>query len=409
MDPLQRLATVCTNQGRTVLNFEMPEMHRDRPRAQTGPRLRKVGQILILPNDDTSPVYGKNPFSIAAMTQISFSETCKGTSDGWPEKLYVLSQTSRVSVADTLGKVPLIGSGLKGLYGFTYGALIQSADNVALGVRLDKVVSRHLESQVKNVKGVAPYVQTIISLVPGIGPGISGAISAGLTLAQGRPIDEALVDAVAGAVPGGALAKSVAKAGFAVASGKPFSDIAISALPIPPAAKDGLKAGSCCLGCGSRETRRQVIPGRSESSDRQASACISEGRSGRRRARSGEEGSGHRQGAIARLIAVGGPLAAIGQKIASNSPIVRQARGLVAKGQHGFDVAQGLLAHSAVPRHQLERARSAFKGEALKGFDTAVALHMGRVLSPPRPIKKDPPAKVRRLLRHEGRSGRGSR
>jgi hypothetical protein len=66
---------------------------------------------------------------------------------------------------------------------------------------------------------------------------------------------------------------------------------------------------------------------------------------------------------------------------------------LVPKGQHGFDVAQGLMAHSAVPQHQLERARSAFKGEALKGFDTAVALHMGRVLSPPRPVKMGPPAK----------------
>jgi hypothetical protein len=40
------------------------------------------------------------------------------------------------------------------------------------------------------------------------------------------------------------------------------------------------------------------------------------------------------------------------------------------------------MAHSAVPQHQLERARKAFRGDALKGFDTAVALHMGRVLSP---------------------------
>jgi hypothetical protein len=30
---------------------------------------------------------------------------------------------------------------------------------------------------------------------------------------------------------------------------------------------------------------------------------------------------------------------------------------------------------------------------ARQGFDTAVALHMGRVLSPPRPVKKGPPAK----------------
>jgi len=45
----------------TGLHFEMPEMSRDWPRAQTGPRLRKVGQILILPDDNTSPVYGEIP------------------------------------------------------------------------------------------------------------------------------------------------------------------------------------------------------------------------------------------------------------------------------------------------------------------------------------------------------------
>ena len=229
--------------GATVLNFEMPEMHRDRPRAQTGSRLRKVGQIIILPNDDTSPVYGEIPLFYSGDDPDLFLGKIVKDVGRFAQKAVRTVADLSSSVADTLGKVPLIGSGLKGLYGFTYGALIQSADNVASGVRLDKVVARHLESQVKNVKGVAPYVQTIISLVPGIGPGISGAISAGLTLAQGRPIDEALVDAVAGAVPGGALAKSVAKAGFAVASGKPFSDIAISALPIPPAAKDALKAG----------------------------------------------------------------------------------------------------------------------------------------------------------------------
>jgi hypothetical protein len=96
---------------------------------------------------------------------------------------------------------------------------------------------------------------------------------------------------------------------------------------------------------------------------------------------------------LPRLIAMGGPLAAAGQKIASRSPIVQQARSLVPMGQHGFDVAQGLMAHSAVPFYQLQRARNAFKGEGLKGFDAAVALHVGRVLSPRASVIKAPPAK----------------
>jgi hypothetical protein len=298
------------------------------------------------------------------------------------------------SVADTLGKIPLIGPGLKGLYGFTYGALIQSADNVLSGIRFDKVISRHFESQVQNVKEVAPYVQTIISMVPGIGPGISGAISAGLTLAQGKPIDEALVDFAAGSLPGGALVKSMAKMAFAAASGKPLSDIAVSALPIPPAAKDALKAG---LRVASDVAQgKPVDKSLLAEANRQIDRLPPEFRTA---AQVGVAlGQGKKLQAVAMeqlpsLIAVGGPLAAAGQKIALKSPIVRQARGLVPRGQHGFDVAQGLMAHSAVPVYQLERARKAFKGEALKGFDTAVALHMGRVLSPPRPVKKGAPVK----------------
>jgi hypothetical protein len=298
------------------------------------------------------------------------------------------------SIADTLGKAPLIGPGLKGLYGYTYGALIQSADNVVSGVRLDKVLSRHFESQVQNIRAVAPYVQTVISVVPGIGPGISGAISAGLTLAQGRPIDEALVDAVAGAMPGGALAKSVAKMGFAAASGKPLSGIAVSALPIPPAARDALKAGlrvASDVAQGKRvdqsllaEANRQIDklpPGFRQAA--QVGVALGQGKKLQEIA----------IGQLPRLIAVGGPLAVAGQKIASRSPIIQQARALLPKGQHGFDVAQGLMAHSAVPFYQLQRARNAFKGEALKGFDAAVALHIGRVLSPRALVRKASPAK----------------
>jgi hypothetical protein len=283
------------------------------------------------------------------------------------------------SFADTLGKIPIIGAGLKGLYGFTYGALIQSAANVVSGVRLDKVASRFLESQVQNVKEVAPYVQTIISVVPGIGPGISGAISAGLTLAQGRPLDEALVEAAIGAIPGGALAKSMAKIAVAAASGKPLSDIAVSALPIPPAAQEGLKAGlrvASDVAQGKRvdksllaEANRQIdrLPPQIRKAA-QIGVAIGQGKK--------LQDIAAQQ--LPSIIAVGGPLARAGEKIALQSPILRQARGLVAKGQHGFDIAQGLIARSSVPLHEFHRVRNALHGAARKGFDNAIALHRRR-------------------------------
>ena len=314
------------------------------------------------------------------------------------------------SVADTLGKVPVLGSGLKGLYGYTYGALIQAADNVVSGVRLDKVASRYFESQVRNVRELAPYVQAVISLVPGIGPGVSGAISAGLSLAQGRSIDEALVDAAVGALPGGALVQSAAKMTFAAASGKPISDIAVAALPLSPAAKEGLKAGlrvASDLAQGKRvdktllaEANRQIdrLPPQLRTAA-QVGIALGQGKKLQEIASS----------QLPRLIAMGGPLAAAGQKVASQSPIVQRARTLLAKeGQHGFDVAQGLMAHTGANVHQLERARAAFRGDALKGFERAVALHggyvlhTGRGLLPSRPVRSvqaTSPARIRSLGR----------
>jgi hypothetical protein len=286
------------------------------------------------------------------------------------------------SVADTLGKIPIIGAGLKGLYGFTYGTLIQSAANVVSGVRLDKVVSRHFESQVQNIKEIAPYVQTVISLVPGIGPGISGAISAGLTLAQGKPLDEALLAAAIGAVPGGALAKSMAQMAVAAASGKPLSDIAVSALPIPPAAKEALQAGlrvASDVAQGKRvdksllaEANRQIerLPAQYRKA---AQIGIALGQ--------GKKLQDVAMQQLPTLIAAGGPLARAGRTIAMQSPVLRQARGLIAHGQHGFDIAQGLLARGSVPFHEIKRVRSAFRGAALKGFDAAIALHRRRFAS----------------------------
>jgi hypothetical protein len=287
------------------------------------------------------------------------------------------------SVADTLGKIPIIGAGLKGLYGFTYGTLIQSAADVASGVRLDKVVSRNFERQLQNVKDVAPYVQTIISFVPGVGPGISGAISAGLSLAQGKPLDQVMVDAALGALPGGPLVKSMAQMAVAAASGKPLSDIAISALPISPGAKEGLKAGlrvAADVAQGKRvdksllaEANRQIdnLPPQFRKAA-QIGVAIGQGKK--------LQDIAMQQ--LPSLVGVGGPLARAGQKIALLSPIFRQARSLLAKGQHGFDIAQGLLARSTVPSHEFNKVRNALKGPDLKGFDTAVALHKRGSLSP---------------------------
>jgi hypothetical protein len=174
----------------------------------------------------------------------------------------------------------------------------------------------------------------------------------------------------------------MAQMAVAAASGKPLSDIAVSALPIPPAAKEALQAGlrvASDVAQGKRvdksllaEANRQIdrLPAQYRKAA-QIGIALGQGKKLQEVAMQ----------QLPTLIAAGGPLARAGRTIAMQSPVLRQARGLIAHGQHGFDIAQGLLTRGSVPLHEIKRVRSAFRGAALKGFDAAVALHRRRFAS----------------------------
>ncbi len=120
-------------------------------------------------------------------------------------------------------------------------------------------VLKDIDEAIKIVKEVAPYAQmafqTVISFVPAVGPAASAAIGAGFALAEGQPMDEVLMAAAAGAVPGGPIAMAAVKAAQQVAkqalSGKPLTwnalandavGVAGSALNLPPEATKGIEA-----------------------------------------------------------------------------------------------------------------------------------------------------------------------
>jgi hypothetical protein len=52
---------------------------------------------------------------------------------------------------------------------------------------------------------LAAIIEATLSLFPGIGSGLASAIAAGIALARGRPIEEVIVLAASGAIPGGAV------------------------------------------------------------------------------------------------------------------------------------------------------------------------------------------------------------
>lgn len=134
------------------------------------------------------------------------------------------------------------------------GDIVGAANSLALmpititqgvleGGRIDKVALNGLKQTLANVKTLGPYVQTVISFVPGIGTGVSAAIGAGLALAEGKNITEAMMAGVRGAIPGGPMAASVFDVAKAAIERKPIDQIALQALPLAPQQKQLLSQG----------------------------------------------------------------------------------------------------------------------------------------------------------------------
>lgn len=139
-----------------------------------------------------------------------------------------------------IGKVPVVGKGLVAVSTLALSPYEVSL-NILSGQRIDNAVKNHFKSQLSAIRDVAPYAQTIVSFVPGIGAGVSGAIAAAMVLSEGKPITAALIAATKNALPGGPLAAAAFDVAVATAQGKPLSDIALAAVPLPDSQKDLLK------------------------------------------------------------------------------------------------------------------------------------------------------------------------
>jgi len=96
------------------------------------------------------------------------------------------------------------------------------ATEIAKGQKLDKAFMDGFKQAISSVKTLGPYVQAVISFVPGIGTVVGAAIGGGIALAEGKPIDDVLMSAVAGAVPGGVFVKDAYEIGKAAVEKKPI-------------------------------------------------------------------------------------------------------------------------------------------------------------------------------------------
>ena len=116
-------------------------------------------------------------------------------------------------------KIPVLGN-IVHVTSEVYAAPFNTAARIASGARLDHVALGAFKDQLKIAKDTAPYAQTVVSFVPGIGTGVAVAIGAGAALAEGQNITHAAESAIRGALPGGPIAAAGFDLATKVASGE---------------------------------------------------------------------------------------------------------------------------------------------------------------------------------------------
>jgi hypothetical protein len=305
--------------------------------------------------------------------------------------------------------IPVVGDLAKVALSAATGPLMLASD-IASGARLDRALMAQFERDIKNIKTVAPYAQAVISFVPGIGPIASAAIGTGLALASGRPIDEALLEGVKGALPGGPIAAAAFDVGVGVMQGKPIEEIGIAVLPIPQTAKDTLSAGARvtrALASGQPVTQAfmneivhqlpaasQAVAAVAAQSGAQALAdtLMQQGRDllpadlqkqfGTAIATGMAVSEGQRLQLISAMQAHNpqfqSEIALRGKMILMSDPTVMAAYNLVPDlGKRGFEYGAGLISFK-LSENDLTNIRNLLSPEEQKGFDAAVSLQIGR-------------------------------
>jgi hypothetical protein len=326
------------------------------------------------------------------------------------------------SIGRTIQGIPIVGPLLHAVLGISVEPFAISED-ILKGDRIDHVVVQEFRRHIGNIREIAPYAQTVISFVPAVGPAASAAIGAGLAISEGLPADEVAMAAVAGAIPGGALAQAAYKVGRAAIVNKRVGGVAdlVSAIgtaagvQIPPAASTALRGGLNALQAMANGTKPDAalvqsaiqaapgvvknmdlssVPGLQSAADgliSKAQDMIPSLSKSQRDALKNALHTGiamqhaqNLQHMIAGGLSTGKPfskLAAIGANVASRDPVVKAARSsLQGNAASGFDVGTGVMQHVTTP-FQAAAVRDNLPASQQHGFDTAAALHIGRVLS----------------------------
>ena len=104
------------------------------------------------------------------------------------------------SVGDDLSKVPIVGGALSAVYDVVTDPVtlpLVAADDIVHGDSVAQTLADSIHHEVDKFKAAAPYVESIVALVPGVGGMCASSIAVGVGVAEGQPIDQILVEAAA--------------------------------------------------------------------------------------------------------------------------------------------------------------------------------------------------------------------
>lgn len=241
------------------------------------------------------------------------------------------------AVTDTenlVGKIPVVGPVLK-----AQAAPFTALANIAQGERIDHALVGSLKDQLAAAKDIAPYAATIVSFVPGIGTGVAAAIAAGAALAEGKPIDQALEEAIKAAIPGGAIAAAGFELAKKAASGENVGKAALESarVALPPEAQKAFDIGLAVV--SGKQLQSALVS---------AVASLAPGE-------------------LKQILDVGAHAI---QNTPGLATLANSLSSDVAK--QGLQLAAGALGHAGVNEAQIRAMRSKITGDMLSGFDSAL-------------------------------------
>jgi hypothetical protein len=240
-------------------NLETPEMQEDWPMAENLPRLRKVGHIIILPDDEISPEYAEIPLYYGGDDPDFFLGKIVRSVSNVVKHVGRAAQKAVKTVGKAVDTVKRATGPLGDITDFawrmsplgqavTWGRRgLEAASAVARGERIDRVLKKAAQAGIGDVRERLKFAEMVAPFIPGLGTGVAAALGAANALASGKPITEAVIAAARSAIPGGAIAQAGFDVATNLARGKSLSEAALAAarsrLPGGPAAQTAFDAG----------------------------------------------------------------------------------------------------------------------------------------------------------------------